>query len=288
MTTLNFGNTTVTRIEESLGPLFDAHKFFPDFDLAAIEPHMHWFAPNHYTPETNKIIASMHSWLIRTPNHTILLDTCVGNDKERDGSPFFHQKSHPYLANLAAAGVRPEDVDFVLCTHLHVDHVGWNTRLIDGRWVPTFPNARYVFSKIENDRWSPVPNSPAYTDSVLPVIEAGLVDLVEGDHAIDDQLIIQPAPGHTPGHISLCLNDGGEHGLFTGDSMHSAIQGVFPDWNSAFCEQPEQAIATRRRLLEQCCETNATLLPQHFGKPFVAKVKPDGNGFSFDFITDRA
>jgi glyoxylase-like metal-dependent hydrolase (beta-lactamase superfamily II) len=230
------------------------------------------------------IIASMHSWLIRTPDHIILLDTCVGNDKERDGAKLFHQKSFPYLAALAAAGVRPEEVDFVLCTHLHVDHVGWNTRLVDGRWTPTFPNARYVFSKAENERWRPAPSSPAYADSVLPVIEAGLVDLVDGDHAIGDQLLIQPAPGHTPGHISLRLLDGGERGLFTGDSMHSAIQGAFPDWNSAFCEQLDQAIATRRRLLEYCCETGATLLPQHFGWPFVAKVKPAGDSFRFDFM----
>ena len=286
MTTLEFGDTTVTRVEESLGPLFDANKFFPDFSLAAVEPHLDWFAPNHYSPNSNKIIASMHSWLIRTPDFPVLLDTCVGNDKERDGSPFFHQKSHPYLANLAAAGIQPEEVDFVLCTHLHVDHVGWNTRLVDGRWVPTFPNARYLFSRTENERWRPAPTAPAYTDSVLPVIEAGLVDLVDGEHEVCNQLMIQPAPGHTPGHISLLLTDGGEQGLFTGDSMHSAIQGVFPDWNSAFCEQPEQAIATRRHLLEHCCETGATLLPQHFGRPFVAKVRPESDSFRFDFMAD--
>jgi len=285
MTTISFGDTTVTRIEESLGPLFRADKFFPDFDPAAIEPHLDWFAPNHYIPETNKLVFSMHSWLIRTPEHTILLDTCIGNDKDRDGSAFFHQKSFPYLANLAAAGVRPEEIDFVLCTHLHVDHVGWNTRLVDGRWVPTFPNARYVFSRTENERWAAAPTAAAYADSVLPVIEAGLVDLVDGDHEVCRQLTIQPAPGHTPGHISLVLADGGDNGLFIGDALHSPIQAVFPDWNSGFCELPDQARATRRRLLEHCCETGATLLPQHFGAPFVAGVRPTQDAFRLDFTS---
>ena len=145
----NVGQFEISRVVESEGPFLGVQDFIPDAEQAVIEANRDWLMPRYIEPETNKIILTIQSYILRTPRHTILVDTCVGNDKHRPGRPMFDQLKLPYLADLAAAGVRPEEVDFVLCTHLHVDHVGWNTQLIDGRWVPTFPNAKYIFARTE-------------------------------------------------------------------------------------------------------------------------------------------
>ncbi len=134
--------------------------------------------PDCFSKAEEKFIASVHSWVLRTKHNTILIDSCAGNDKHRPSLPRFHQLKLPFLERLATAGVTPESVDFVLCTHLHADHCGWNTRLLDGRWVPTFPNAKYVFSKAEQDHWAGPAgrqgfNAGVYADSVLPVVESG-------------------------------------------------------------------------------------------------------------------
>jgi glyoxylase-like metal-dependent hydrolase (beta-lactamase superfamily II) len=166
-------------------------------------------APNFYVPSTNQFIMSVHSWLIRTPRHNILVDTCCGNAKNRPGSPHFHQLDTPYLDRLQAAGVAPEDIDYVLCTHLHVDHVGWNTRLLDGRWAPTFPNAKYVFSREELNFWDPSKNPhlprDVFADSVLPVIAAKQDQVVRMTDQLGDSLLIEPAPDIRPaGSCSDC------------------------------------------------------------------------------------
>jgi len=292
MTTIAFGETTVTRIEELHGPSFQAEVFFPDFNRTAVEPHFPWLVPDHYAPESGFMVTSVHSWLVRTRHHTMLIDACAGNWKNRPLSPRFHRLDRPCLANLAKAGAAPEDVDFVVCTHLHVDHVGWFSRLEGGRWVPTFPNARHVFSRAELQRVTPEPDGNGvlqdstggvYTDSVAPVVEAGLVELFDGEHAIGDHLTLSPAPGHTKGHVLATLRDGGREGVFIGDVLHSPVQGPFPEWNSAFCQLPDVARATRRRVLEHSCESGALLLPQHFAKPFVARVVRDGDAFGFRF-----
>jgi glyoxylase-like metal-dependent hydrolase (beta-lactamase superfamily II) len=289
VTTFNFADISVTRIEESLHPVFDPFKFLPDYDPDLVAPHMDWFAPNHFDPKSGRLVVSMHSWLVRTPQHTILIDTCVGDHTHMPGLPAYHMQQFPYLENLAAAGVQPEEIDYVLCTHLHSDHVGWHTRLVDGRHVPTFPNARYVISKTEFDLAAASENAEdnngAFLNRIMPVVDAGLSELVTGDHGIGDHLTITPAPGHTPGHVAMTLSNGGEDGLFIGDALHSAIQGVFPDWNSAFCQDPDQARATRRTLLEHCCEHNALLMPQHFGIPYATRVRAKGDAFAFDFMS---
>ena len=177
---LNIGQFEISRVIESEGPFLPVQDFIPEAEQAVIEANRDWLYPRYIEPGTDKIMLNIQSYILRTPRHTILVDTCVGNDKPRPGRPMFDQLNLPYLADLAAAGVQPEEVDFVLCTHLHVDHVGWNTKLIDGRWVPTFPNAKYIFARKEYEFWEqrhlagtegPVPN--VYDDSVLPVMEAG-------------------------------------------------------------------------------------------------------------------
>jgi glyoxylase-like metal-dependent hydrolase (beta-lactamase superfamily II) len=236
------------------------------------------------------LITSVHSWLIRTPHHTILLDACAGNHKPRQWWPRFHNLNTPFLERLAAAGARPEDVDIVMCTHLHADHIGWNTVLRDGRWVPTFPNAKYVMSRKECEFWDPRGKSPelaadpgrcvAFTDSVLPVLEAGQAQLVDGVHAIDDGLLVEPAPGHTEGHVLLKLTGG----VFCGDAIHHPLQIYMPQWNSRFCTFQDQARATRRKILEHCVESGALLFPTHFGAPHVTAIDAAGQGFAARFI----
>jgi glyoxylase-like metal-dependent hydrolase (beta-lactamase superfamily II) len=292
MLTWQVGSVTVTRIEEQIGiGSMPIERFMVGFDREALNRHVKWLAPNHYSPEHDRLISSIHSWVLRTDRHVILVDGCCGNHKERPWNERFHRLDTPWLDNLRAAGVEPEAIDIVLCTHLHADHVGWNTQLRDGRWVPTFPNAQYLFSDREDARWNPQRNAaipPArrvlYEDSVLPVIEAGLARLIEGEHAIDDSLQVQPAPGHTPGQVVLRLDSNDKRGLFCADVLHSAIQVYEPSWNSAYCEDAEQARATRRRVLEQCAAENALLFPTHFGAPFVAAIRRTGEGFALDFV----
>ncbi|MEI2735875.1 MAG: MBL fold metallo-hydrolase [Rhodoblastus sp.] len=188
------GQTIIDRVEEAHGPAFPPSFLLPDWDPEILKEHGDWLLPRHYHTRSDRFITSLHSWVVRTKHHTILVDTCAGNHKNRPHSPLFHMKDTPYLDRLKAAGVAPEEVDFVMCTHLHIDHVGWNTKLDNGRWVPTFPNAKYVFSQIERDYWDPQTN-PAldeearmiFEDSVHPVIASGQDHLVaDGDRLGDN------------------------------------------------------------------------------------------------------
>jgi glyoxylase-like metal-dependent hydrolase (beta-lactamase superfamily II) len=288
------GSATVTRIEEQVGPNDStAGAFLPDLLREKFDRHASWMVPVHYDPASDRLITSNHSWLIRTGRHTILLDSCAGNHKERPWLPRFHQLNTPFLERLRDAGASPGEIDIVLCTHLHADHVGWNTRLDNGRWVPTFPNARYLFSRTENDHWNPAigdrrQRNPGralmYDDSVLPVIQSGQAILLEGEHAIEDSVLVKPAPGHTPGHVILDFRDGAAAGLFCGDVIHHPVQVYEPAWNTRFCELPEDARATRRRVLEHCAEQGALLFPTHFAAPHVAAVRAAGDGFRLEFV----
>jgi glyoxylase-like metal-dependent hydrolase (beta-lactamase superfamily II) len=288
------GSVTVTRIEEQLGyASFPPERYFAGFDRELLQRHLSWLVPNHYSSPDNMLLTSVHSWLIRTPQHNILVDCCAGNHKERPWWPRFHHLDIPFLERLRASGIGPEDIDIVLCTHLHADHIGWNTQLRDGRWVPTFPNARYLFSRKENAFWDPLQNVAlsedparkiAYRDSVLPVIESGQAVLLDGVHAIDDSLRIEPAPGHTPGHVVLKLSAARGGGLFCGDVIHHPIQVYAPQMNTQFCLQPDEARASRRRVLEHCVEQRALLFPTHFGAPHVAAISAAGDAFTARFV----
>jgi glyoxylase-like metal-dependent hydrolase (beta-lactamase superfamily II) len=288
------GAAQVARIEEQIGfASFAPEQYFPGLARELIERHMSWLVPGHYDPAHDRLVTSVHSWLVRTARHTVLIDCCAGNHKERPGFARFHQLDTPYLARLSAAGAAPEDIDIVLCTHLHSDHVGWNTMRRDGRWVPTFPNAKYLFSRTECEYGDPrrsaaaaadLQRNNAFHDSVLPVIETGQAVLIDGDHAIDDTLLVEQAPGHTRGHVVLKLTDGGERALFCGDVVHHPLQVYAPQLNSRFCELPDEARATRRRVLEHCAEEAALLFPVHFGAPHVAAISRAADGFAARFV----
>jgi glyoxylase-like metal-dependent hydrolase (beta-lactamase superfamily II) len=283
------GDMTVTRIEEGVGhSSCGPDEFFTNFDARVFADHMSWLAPTHYDPKAHRLVSSIHSWLIRTPHHTILLDTCSGNHKNRPWNARFHMLNTPYVEMLAKAGARPEDIDIVLCTHLHTDHCGWNTQLKNGKWVPTFPNAKYLFSRAEHERWKPTPGNEAraelYNDSVLPVIETKQAVMLEGVHQIDDRLTVEPSPGHTVGHVSLMAGKGDHCGFFCGDVIHHAIQVYEPGWNTKYCEDQAQAAITRRKLLERTAEQRALLFPTHFAQPYVAGVFERGGKFSPAFV----
>jgi len=292
--TWTIGNVRIVRIEEQLG--FASHppeQYLAGFERETLARHLDWLVPDHYSCEHDRLITSIHSWLIRTSHHTILLDSCAGNHKNRPGLPRFHQLDTAYLDRLCAAGVRPDEIDIVLCTHLHSDHVGWNTKLVDGRWVPTFPNAKYLFSKIERELGDPRTNpiadaslqrSNAFRDSVLPVIESGQAELIDGDHAIDDDLTILPAPGHTAGHVVLWTSNTEGRAVFCGDAIHHALQVYAPHWNSAFDEIPDVASTTRRKLMEECAEHRVTMFPAHFGAPHVARILESKSDFAPLFL----
>jgi glyoxylase-like metal-dependent hydrolase (beta-lactamase superfamily II) len=283
------GEVEILRVEESLGSGFAPKALLPDWTAEAIAPHLGWLAPTYYDPGRDRLIMGIHSWVLKTRHHTILIDTCVGNHKPRPGSPRFDMLDRPYMANLAAAGIAVEDVDYVLCTHLHVDHVGWNTRLDNDRWVPTFPNAKYVFSKIDRNYFDPARgeggkagDSPKiWADSILPVIERRQELCIEGSHKLGDGLMIEPAPGHSPGHVFLSLEDKSQEALFVGDILHHPMQIYETAWSSAFCSDPEQARHSRRRVLAHCADHGSLLCPAHFGAPHLGRVREKGGKFSY-------
>ena len=285
----NVGDVEILRVEESHGQGFQPNVLLPDWSAAAIEEHRPWLVPTYYDDKADRLISSIHSWVLKTRHHTILIDTCVGNHKHRPDSPRFHMLDRPYMANLTAAGIKPEEVDFVLCTHLHVDHVGWNTRLDNGRWVPTFPNARYVFSKTDRDYFDPARgvggkvarNALVFNDSVLPILEAKQDMVVEGTHDLGNGLTIEPAPGHSPGHVLIKLKSQGTEALFIGDIMHHPMQIYQPAWSSAFCSDPDEARRTRRRVLEHACGQGSILYPGHFGGPHVGRIAERAGGFAY-------
>lgn len=284
MKTLDFGGITVDRVIETEGPSFHPGFIFPDATPEAIEGELPWLLPHFLDADSGRLLMSLHSYVIRTKHHTILVDTCVGNDKERPSTPPWHHRDTAWLDDLRAMGVTPESVDFVMCTHLHVDHVGWNTRLENGRWVPTFPNARYLFHKDEYTHWesNEMPNvgsgttEGSFEDSVLPVVAAGLADLVGDNHAIDDSLFLEPSTGHTPGHSCLHLQGGSGQGLFTGDMLHHPIQCAYPEWNSRYCFDPAQSRATRQSYVERYADTDTQILAAHFPMPVAGRIISNG------------
>jgi glyoxylase-like metal-dependent hydrolase (beta-lactamase superfamily II) len=284
-----FGNTSVTQVIEQRGPGFAPEFLFPDWDQAVLEEHRALMVPECFHEGEKRFIASIHTWVVKTRHHTILIDSCAGNHKNRPALPRFHQLDLPFLERLAEAGVTRESVDYVMCTHLHADHCGWNTMLVDGRWVPTFPNAKYVFSKAEHDYWQTQIdadgfNANVFEDSVLPVIQSNQAEIIDGPGTIGDDLIIHPTPGHSVGHIAIQLVNGGDRGVFSGDIMHQPLQIFRPDWNSRFCENPELARASRRWLLEHAAEHNATVFTSHFANTSAGRVTRNGNGFDWRFI----
>ena len=250
--------------------------------------------PRFVEQATARPILSFHSYLVRTPAGNLLVDSCVGNQKQRPQLAVWNMREGAYLQRLSAAGVAPEDVNFVCCTHLHADHIGWNTRLTDGRWVPTFPNARYIFADAEVAYWEGFHRADpqniycqSWQDSVLPVLEAGLVDRVRSDHEIASGIRLRPAPGHTPGNVVIELDDGRNRAVMSGDVIHHPVQIEQAAWTSRFCRDPLAARTRRIELLQRIAGTGTVLLAAHFAGPTAVRVTEDRDGFFYEVAAAR-
>ena len=238
-----------------------------------------WMFP-HFMDDAGNLVMSIHALVVDTGERRIVVDTCIGNDKERDIPTWSHLQTS-FLADLEAAGYPRETVDTVLCTHLHVDHVGWNTMLVDGEWRPTFPNARYLVGETEWRYWDDRdPGTQVLADSVRPVIDAGLMDFVSVDHQICDEVRLEPTPGHTPGHVSVRISSGGEAALITGDCIHHPCQMTRTDWCSSADSDQAQGQETRESLLERMADTDVLVIGTHFATPTAGHVKRrEGGGY---------
>lgn len=280
--TWKIGDVTVTSIIEG-----DQHWRFawllPDVtedDIAAVE----WLTP-HFVDEKGKMILRIQALVVESAGQIILVDTCVGNDKPRP-TPLFDKLQTSFMSDLVAAGFPPETIDQVICTHLHVDHVGWNTTLRDGEWVPTFPNARYLFGRIEYEHWSANDETAVYgdvmADSIAPIIDAGLADLVESDHRLTDDVWLEPTPGHTPGHHSVRIGSGDGRAVITGDMVHHPIQFPRVDLASSADTDSAAAIATRRRHFAQWEADDALIIGTHFAGPGAGHLRAEGDGWRLE------
>ncbi|MCX5227679.1 MBL fold metallo-hydrolase [Streptomyces sp. NPDC006553] len=288
------GDVEVIRVVEWQGPFAGAGELVPSAGEETWKDNEDWLAPDHWDPESDRAVMALQTWVLRSGGRTILVDTGVGNGRERPGSPQFHHWQGDFLGRLERAGVRPEDVDVVVNTHLHADHVGWNTRAADGteggggEWVPTFPRAEYLVPAADDAHFGP-DNSygdgrdPSdrfvYEDSVAPLHRAGRTVLWDGVHRIDEHLTLESAPGHTPGSAVLRLASAGERAVFVGDLLHSPVQILDPAHNSCFCLDARGASVSRRRILERAADERELVVPAHFGGSGIAEVRREGSGF---------
>ena len=240
-----------------------------------------------HRPATGKVVLCVQSYLVRTPHHTILVDSCVGNHKPRPTRPFWDMlSSDRYEKNLAATGIGVGDIDYVMCTHLHVDHVGWNTRLENGRWVPTFPKAKYLFADRELEHWTAKEkedpaNHPWITDSVLPIVQAKQAQAVKSDHRMNELVQLIPTPGHTIDHFSVHVGKSGQDAVITGDMIHSPIQARYPELGMRADYDSKQAGVSRRALFERFCDTPTLMCMAHFPSPSIGRMSRWGDGFKF-------
>lgn len=284
------GDVEVIRAIEWHEPFLPTHEFLPDVDAALWADNASWLAPDHWQAESDRVVIALQTWVLRSGGKTILVDTGAGSRRERPGmAPWFDQRESDLLALLAEAGVNPRDVNVVVNTHLHVDHVGGNTVDAGGQWVPAFPNAHYLIPAADDAHYGPDNASPEglgevdrliYEDSVAPIHQAGQAVLWEESYTIDDNLTLEPAPGHTPGTAVVRLASGGDRAVFAGDVMHSPVQILDPCCNTAFCHRPEQAEATRRRILERAADERELLIPAHFGGAGALEVRRRDGGFA--------
>lgn len=283
------GDVEVVRVVEWQSAFAPARALIPESGTDVWKDNAAWLAPDHWEPDSDMAMMALQSWVLRSGGRTVLVDTGVGNGRERPGSPHFHHRQGDFLARLARAGVRPEDVDVVVNTHVHADHVGWNTVGADGGWEPTFPHAQYLVPAADDFHFGPAnaygkghqeDDRLVYEDSIAPLHRAGQAVLWQGIHRIDENLTLESAPGHTPGSSVLRLTSGSDRAVFVGDLLHSPVQILTPSCNSCFCLDPEQAVTSRRRILERAAAERELLVPAHFAGAGAVEVRQEGDSFA--------
>ncbi|MFF5534924.1 MBL fold metallo-hydrolase [Streptomyces cinerochromogenes] len=283
------GDVEVLRIVEWQGPYVPAADLVPECGPQVWDAHAAQLVPEHREADGDRAVVALQTWVLRTGGRTVLVDTGVGNGRERPGNPLFHRRQGDFLGRLERAGVRPQDVDIVINTHLHADHVGWNTLDAGGEWVPAFPHARYLLPAADDHHFGPAGGYAGgtrpvdrlvYEDSIAPVHRAGQAVLWEDSHRIDGRLVLEAAPGHTPGSAVLRVESGGERAVFVGDLLHSPVQILRPECSSCFCLDAAQAARTRRRVLERAADERALVVPAHFGGAGAVEVRRAPHGFA--------
>ncbi|WP_374410331.1 MBL fold metallo-hydrolase [Novosphingobium colocasiae] len=274
------GAIRITRILELPPMAFDPAMFL-QADRAEVLQRQDWLVPDYATAEGD-IILHFQAFIIEVGGRRIMVDPCIGNHKARS-HPALNMLDTAFLDRLASAGFPRESIDHVLCTHLHVDHCGWNTMLVDGQWMPTFPNARYLFAAAELEHVQVDESEPdaqaIYQDSVRPIIEAGLADFIEPGHIVAEGVRLQPTPGHTPGHCSVFIESEGHEAIITGDVIHHPLQAALPDVSSHFCWNEALAIGTRRDILQRAASRGAMVIAAHFAGPTAVRILPEGEAW---------
>jgi glyoxylase-like metal-dependent hydrolase (beta-lactamase superfamily II) len=280
------GNVKITRVIEM--EIAGGTKFILPQATRDKVREINWLAP-HFADSEGKLIMSIHALVVETPTRKMIVDTCIGNDKQRS-IPNWTNLQLPFLEDLRKAGYETDEIDTVMCTHLHVDHVGWNTMLVDGKWIPTFPNARYLMGKKEYEYWDKAEsgnvnsdnaddlNQGVMGDSVRPVFDAGLIDLVEMDHRVCDEVFLEPTTGHTPGHVSIHIQSEGEEALITGDCIHHPCQIEHLDWASSADFDQTASTTTRVELMERYANRDILIIGTHFATPTAGHLKTKDNG----------
>lgn len=281
------GDATIHRVVEMECGFTPIQEFFPTLTKERLEENRSWMQPAALDADDNLVLC-FQSYVVQIGGKNILVDSCVGNDKSREARPLWNKKKDwAFVNGLAAAGLTFADIDFVMCTHLHVDHIGWNTRLENGRWVPTFPKARYLFAKTELDYWlaeNAKAELPQIADSVVPIVEAKACDVITSDYQMNDLVRLIPTPGHTIDHYAVQVGKKGTDAVFTGDLIHSPLQAKHPELSMRVDYDPAQGIATRRKFLETYCDTNTVCCFAHFPSPSKGYVRRWGDGFKCEYI----
>ena len=282
--TWRVGRVSITRVVEiELATKYRADRPFIVEATPEALKSTPWLYP-HFVDDDGSLLVSIHALLVEAPGLKLVVDTCIGNDRPRafvGGRPL----ATPFLERFRETGWTRESVDMVLCTHLHVDHVGWNTMLEEGKWVPTFPRARYLIGREEYAHWSAEGEAEQQTilsDSIQPILDAGLAEMVELDHVISPELRLVPTTGHTPGHVSLMIESEGKRGMITGDIMHHPCQIAHPDWAPGFDSDKAAAIATRKRVLGEVADEPVLVIGTHFPAPTAGHIRRDGDAYSFE------
>lgn len=272
------GNATITSVVEDEIEHIPPEFFFPAGNAAAVRSHP-WVL-DHYADTDGNITLRVQALIVEHAGRTVLVDPCVGNFKTSE-LPFWNQQEWPFMDRFAAAGFTTDAIDTVVHTHLHADHIGWDTRPVDGAWVPTFPNARHLYTAGEMESVQAASDDPSYQESILPIVDAGLADIVPDDADLGAGLRLEPTPGHTPGHVSLWLESDGERALLAGDILHHPVQCAEPTWAEIGDVDTDLARAHRRRMLSTAAETGALFIAAHFPNRPAGRVRVDGDVWRF-------
>lgn len=274
------GAVTITRVQELELP--GMKWILPDATPENLSK-IPWLKP-YFVDERGEAVAAVQTFIVEAEGRRIMVDTCIGNDKNVP-LKFWRNRQGPFLKDLEAAGFPPDSIDTVLCTHLHIDHVGWNTKLVEGKWVPTFPKAKYLFGRIEWDHWHAErqgKEDKIFEESVDPIVEAGLHEFVETDHRIGTCVRLEPTPGHTPGHVSVRIASEGKEAVITGDLLHHPAQIAEPHWACTADVDKDQARSTRRDFLARFTDSPMLVIGSHFATPTAGRIVADGETHRFE------